>query len=105
MSSGMSSSRSRSGGHAHLDDVEPVEEVLAEASRRDHAREIAVRGGDDPGVDRLFAGAADRADHLLLEHAEQARLHLLRHLADLVEEDGALRWPRGRGPCGRGRRR
>ena len=77
-------------GDADLDDVEAVVEILAEEAGLDHGREIAVGGGDDPGVDRLLARAADGAHHLLLEHAEQAGLHLLRHLADLVEEDGAL---------------
>src|SRR5262249_11113723 len=33
---------------------------------------------------------ADRHDLALLEDAEQLRLHRRRHLADLVEEDGAL---------------
>ena len=34
MSGGMSSARSRSGGIVQLDDVEPVEEVLAEGALR-----------------------------------------------------------------------
>src|SRR5208282_4930163 len=55
----------------------------------DHLREVAVGRRDDTRVDRLFLGRADRAHRLLLQRAEEARLHLLRELADLVEEDRA----------------
>ena len=89
MSGGMSSTRSRSGGTLQLDDVEAVEEVLAERPLGDHLRQVAVRRGDDAHVDRLLHRAAHGAHALLLQHAEQARLHLQRHLADLVEQEGA----------------
>ena len=41
-----------------------------------HAAEVAVRRGDDAHVDGLLARAADGAHGLLLQRAEEARLHL-----------------------------
>src|SRR2546430_13179771 len=40
--------------HRELDDVDPVEEVLAKAARRDELRELLVRGADDAHVDRIL---------------------------------------------------
>ena len=47
---------------------------------------VAVKHAD---VDRLGAVLADAHDHLLLQHAQELDLQVERHLADLVEEDGA----------------
>src|SRR6185503_4274614 len=68
---------------------EPVVEVLAEPAAVDLDAEVAVRRGDDPDVDLDRLGAADPADFLALEHAQQLRLHVERQLADLVEEHRA----------------
>ena len=73
-------------GDLQLDDVEAVVEVLAEGLLADHRREIAVRRRDDAHRDRLFARGAERAHGPLLQRAQEARLHLERHLADLVEQ-------------------
>ena len=72
----------------HVDDVEPVIEVLAEAAGGDLFGQAAVGGGDDPDVDRLGDAAADALDLAGLERAEQLDLGVERQLADLVEEDG-----------------
>ena len=72
-----------------LDDVDAVEEVLAEAPLLDLGLEVAVGRGDDARVERQLLVAADRADRALLQGAQQLRLHAQRHLADLVEEQGA----------------
>ena len=85
----MSSARSRSGGHAQRDDVEAVEEVLAERARRDHRLEVAVGRADDADVDLARALAADRAHLAVLQDAQELGLHAERHLADLVEEERA----------------
>ena len=53
----MSSGRSRSGGHADRHDVEPVEEILAEAAGLHLGGEIAVGRGDEAHVDGLGAPA------------------------------------------------
>ena len=47
----MSSLRSRSGGQLDGDDVEAVEEVLAEAPVLDRAAQVGVGGGHDAHVD------------------------------------------------------
>ena len=46
-------------------------------------------GGDDAHVDLDLAAAADALHRALLEHAQQLHLHVGRHVADLVEEQGA----------------
>src|SRR5262249_5690397 len=63
---------------------------FAEARFAHQLSEVAMCCGDDARVDRLFARAADRAHDLLLQHAQEPGLHLLRHLADLVEQNRAL---------------
>ncbi|MNZ11188.1 hypothetical protein D3C78_280510 [compost metagenome] len=75
----------------HLDgeDVEAVVEILAEAAGLDHLFEVLVGGGDDAHVDVLGLVAADPLEGALLQHAQQLDLHLQRHVADLVEEQGA----------------
>src|SRR6185369_8942028 len=64
-------------------------EVLAELVRRDHLEEVAVRREDEPHIDRAMLVLADATYRLRLEHAQELRLHALRQLADLVDEDGA----------------
>ena len=73
--------------------VVAINEVVAEALLVDLGLEVAVRGRDDAGVERLLLVAADRADGALLEGAQELRLHVDGHLADLVEEDRALAAP------------
>ena len=70
-------------------DVEAVVEVLAEAAGLHLDLEVAVGGGEDADVDRLGAGVADAHHHLLLQRAQDLDLQRQRHLADLVEEQGA----------------
>ena len=86
----MSSSRSRSEGSSIENDVEPVEQVLAEPAGGDGLGEVHVGGGDDPaiGLDRLVA--ADALEPAVLEHAQQLGLHPHRHVADLVEKQRPL---------------
>ena len=48
--SGISSLRSRSGRQVDGEDVQPVEQVLAEAAGGDFGFQVAMRGGDDPQV-------------------------------------------------------
>ena len=72
------------------DDVEAVVQVLAEPALGDGLGQVLVGGGDDPDVGLQFLEAADAAEAPLLQHAQQLHLHHRAHLADLVEEDGAL---------------
>ena len=83
--------RSRSGGSASGDDVEPVEEVLRGTGRAlTVGLEVAVGRGDQPRTStRTGLRAADALELALLQHAQQLRLQLERQLADLVEEQRA----------------
>ena len=71
------------------DDVDAVEEVLAERAVADRLGEVAVGRGDDAHVDLRLDVRADLAHDAILQHAQQLDLHRRRGLADLVEEDRA----------------
>ena len=74
---------------ADADDVEAMEEVLAEQSLA-HARlEVLVRRGDDAHVRFQGRVPADAVVVAVGEDAQQAGLQLGRHVADLVEEQRA----------------
>src|SRR5204863_3481295 len=73
------------------DAVQAVIEVLPEAAGRDLCFDVAVRGRDEAHVDRTRLDAADALDLARLDDAQERRLQLGRHVADLVEEDGAPR--------------
>ena len=72
------------------DDAEAVEEILAEASLGDEPRQVGVRGRDDAHVGVLRLDRAHGQELALLQDAQELRLGLDRHRADLVEEDRAL---------------
>ena len=76
-------------GQLDGDHVEPVEEVGAEVAAADFLLEVAVGCRDDPHVDRDRLGGADRNHLALLQHPQQLDLQRRRHLADLVQEEGA----------------
>ena len=86
----MSSLRSRSGGSWIGDDVQPVEQVLAEPALLHHLPQVDVGRGDDPHVDLDRLHAAQAHELALLHDAQQLGLRLERDVADLVEEDAAL---------------
>ena len=69
--------------------LQAVEEVLAKAAATHQLLEITVRRGDDPDVDLDPLLAADALDLVLLQHAQELRLHRRADVADLVEEDRA----------------
>src|SRR5262249_55639907 len=71
------------------EDVEAVEEVLAEPLVPHLLEQVAVGGGDDPDVHPDRGGAADAVELALLQDSEQLHLGFRGQLADLVEEDGA----------------
>ena len=79
----------RSGGRWERDDVETVEEILAQDALGDGALDVAVRGGDEADVDLDVAGVAHLTDLPLLDGAEQLDLHGLGDLGDLVEKERA----------------
>ena len=76
--------------HDDVDDVEAVEQILAERALRDHVAQVAVRRGDHAHVDDPAAAVgADLLQLAGLEEPQQEALHAQRHLPDFVEEDGA----------------
>ena len=85
----MSSLRSRKRRQAQRHDVEAEEQVFAERALLNGVAQILVGGGDDADVGLDRRAAADGRVFALLQHPEQARLRLHRHVADLVEEQRA----------------
>ena len=71
------------------DDVEPVEQILAEGAGLDRRVEVAIGRGDQPEVDAHRPRAADPLELALLQRAQQLRLQVERQLADLVEKQRA----------------
>src|SRR5436305_229147 len=73
----------------YRDHVEAIEEILAELPLIHHLAEVDVGGGDDPDIDPDRLDPAEAHEIALLDHPEQLRLRLERHVANLVEEDAA----------------
>ena len=71
------------------DDIEAVVEILAKLLLRDRLLEVPVRRGDDADVRPDGGVAADAGELPLLQDAQELALDGERHLADLVEEEGA----------------
>ena len=71
------------------DDVQPVEQILAEPALLHQALEVGVGRGDDADVDGEGVRLAERVDLAGLEEAQQLRLQVETELADLVEKQGA----------------
>ena len=71
-------------------DEDAVEQVLPEFSVAHERLEIVMSGDDHPHIHGNRAVAADALDFTLLKHAQQFRLHGERHVADLIEKDGAV---------------
>ncbi len=75
-----------------MDDVQPVEQVLAEQPLRNQIAQVLVRGGNDAHVDAAVVAVRTDLLHVAgFEESEQETLHPQRHLADFVEKDRAVR--------------
>lgn len=77
-------------GCFQLDHGEAVEQILAEGLFGDHGAEVVVGGGDDAHVDFAGLQGAQPLDLLILEGAEELGLGGDGHVADFVEEEGAV---------------
>jgi hypothetical protein len=86
----MSSRRSRNEGQAQPDHVQAVVQIFAEQAVAHALFQVLVGGGDHAHVrlDRLVP--ADAVEVAIGQHAQQACLQVERHVADLVEEQGAV---------------
>ena len=77
-------------GQSQLIFVESGEEILAKLPSFLQAPQIAMSGAHHPDVDPFRHGRAQWEHLLVLQDAEQLSLGLQRHVADLVEQQGAL---------------
>ncbi len=71
-------------------DIETVEEILAKTPRTHSFGEVNMGTCDDAHVDEDRLACADAVDLAGLQDAQELDLHVVRHVADLVQEDGAL---------------
>ena len=74
---------------AQVDDVEAIEEVLAEASGLDQPREVAGGGSEQAARRAEWIRAVGGPNLARFERAKQTRLQIERKLGDLVEEERA----------------
>ena len=81
------SSRRAERRHFDLEDLQPVDQVLAEAAGRDEFRQRPVGRRDHAEVRRSVPGVADRRHLAALDRAEQLDLRRQWDVADLVEQD------------------
>ena len=77
-------------GDVNADDVEAVEEILAERFFGNLVLEVLIGGADDPDIGMEGLVAAYAGEFTFLEDAKDFALDLEGHFADLVEEEGAL---------------
>ena len=88
----MSSARSRSGGMHSRMTFRRKYRSSRNAPDAICVLQIAIGRGDQADVDaRVRAVGADALNFAGLEEAEEHHLHARAHLADFVEEDGAVR--------------
>ncbi|CCJ84281.1 hypothetical protein BN133_658 [Cronobacter dublinensis 582] len=70
--------------------VQTVIEIASELAVRHHLAQIAVSGGDKPHVGLDDFIAAEPLKLLLLQHAQQLRLEIQRHVAHFIQKQAAL---------------
>ena len=76
--------------HGQVDDVQPIEQILAERALGDHVAQVAVGRGNDAHVDAAHGAiGTDLLQFAGFHEPQQQALHPERHLADFVEEDAA----------------
>ena len=80
-------------GHADRQHIEAVVQVGTKRPFGHHGGQVAAGGGDDAHIDALHPVAAQRLHLLFLQHAQQLGLQGQRHVADLVEQQGAAIGP------------
>ncbi len=71
------------------DDAEPVEQILPEAALGDLLLQVLVGGSDHPHIHLDVLVAPNGGDAALLQGAQHLGLRGQRHVADLVQEEGA----------------
>ena len=71
------------------EDVQAVEEVLAQLAVAQRLGGVQIRRGDDTNVDGLLLPSAQTPERPLLQDAQQLHLRRRHHLGDLVEKQRA----------------
>ena len=79
----------RQPGQMNANHVEPVEQILTEAPFRHQLFQVLVRRGNDPHIHLDRHVPADPVEFAIRQHAQQARLGIGGHVADLVQEQRA----------------
>ncbi len=77
-------------GHPKLKLAEPMEEILAEASRGHGGVEILIGGGDDTDVDLDFSMTAQAVKRISVQHAQELHLSLRLQFADFIQKKCSL---------------
>ena len=77
------------GRQVDANDVKAVEEVLAKTALSDEGFQILVGGGDDAHIHLDRGEATDTIELAVGQDPQQAGLEFRRHVADLIEEEGA----------------
>ena len=75
--------------NADRNDVQAIEQILAEQTLGDQLPKIAIGRGDDPDIGADRCPAADGHIFPALQHAQKPRLRLKRHVADFVQKQSA----------------
>ncbi len=76
-------------GQAQADDVEAVEQILAEGAVAHALLQVLVGGGDDAHMCLDGLVAAHAVEMPVRQHTQQARLQVERHVADFIEKERA----------------
>jgi hypothetical protein len=73
-----------------MNDLDAIQEVCSESSRRHQFPEVAIGSGDHANIDAEgTAFAADRLNLTALKESKQMRLHLQAHFTYFIQKDGA----------------
>ena len=70
--------------------TQPVEEILAKRTIRDHLLKRTIRGGDNSDVDRPGGIAANRFELPFLQKPKKFGLGRVWHIADFVQKHGSI---------------
>ena len=77
------------GRQAQPDDVQSIEEILAESALLHFGLQVTVGRGHDAHVDLALHHAPHRLDLAFLQHAQQFYLHGHRQLGHFIEQEGS----------------
>src|SRR5258705_3147465 len=86
--------------------VESIKEIRAECSGGERRRQVPIRRGNDPNVDRNPIASSDPLEFPFLQHSQQGDLNVGRELTHLVQENrSAVRQLESTGPALNGSRK